>query len=102
MRQLDETRWEIPRDHKPGMRVPARIYADRRMLDEMRRDLTLEQGANVSFLDGIYKYSIVLPDGHQGYGFPIGGVAATDAGAGNISPGGVGYDINACSSAEAV
>jgi tRNA-splicing ligase RtcB len=76
------------------MSVPARIYADTEMLNEMRRDLTLEQAANVSFLRGIYKYSITLPDGHQGYGFPIGGIAATDAETGVISPGGVGYDIN--------
>ncbi len=94
LRQIDEVRWEIPRDYKPGMRVPARIYADTELLNEMRRDLTLEQAANVSFLRGIYKYSITLPDGHQGYGFPIGGVAATDAETGVISPGGVGYDVN--------
>ncbi|MEM3402727.1 MAG: RtcB family protein [Candidatus Hadarchaeales archaeon] len=94
IRQLDEVRWEIPQDYKSGMRVPARIYADREMLDEMRKDLTLEQAANVSFLQGIYKYSITLPDGHQGYGFPIGGVAATDAETGVISPGGIGYDID--------
>jgi tRNA-splicing ligase RtcB len=89
--RIDETRWEIPQDHKPGMLVPARVYADAEMLNEIRRDLTLEQAANVSFLRGIYKYSITLPDGHQGYGFPIGGVAATDAENGVISPGGVGF-----------
>lgn len=94
IRQIDEVRWEIPADYKPGMLVPARIYADRELLEEMRKDLTLEQAANVSFLRGIYRYSITLPDGHQGYGFPIGGVAATDAETGVISPGGVGYDIN--------
>ncbi|MEM2907866.1 MAG: RtcB family protein [Candidatus Hadarchaeales archaeon] len=94
IRQIDEVRWEIPQDYKHGMRVPARIYADAELLNEMRKDLTLEQAANVSFLHGIYKYSITLPDGHQGYGFPIGGVAATDAETGVISPGGVGYDIN--------
>ncbi|MCJ7720632.1 MAG: RtcB family protein [Candidatus Hadarchaeum sp.] len=76
------------------MRVPARIYADAEMLNDMGKDLTLEQAVNVTFLQGIYKYSITLPDGHQGYGFPIGGVAATDAETGVISPGGVGYDIN--------
>lgn len=94
IRQIDQVRWEIPKDYKRGMRVPARVYADAELLNEMRRDLTLEQTANVSFLQGIYKYSITLPDGHQGYGFPIGGVAATDAEEGAISPGGVGYDIN--------
>ncbi|MCD6248229.1 MAG: RtcB family protein [Hadesarchaea archaeon] len=94
IKQIDDVRWEIPQDFKPGMRVPARIYADAELLKEMKRDLTLEQAVNVSFLRGIYKYSITLPDGHQGYGFPIGGVAATDAEEGVISPGGVGYDIN--------
>lgn len=94
LKQIDQVRWEIPKDYKGGMRVPARIYADAELLGEMKRDLTLEQAANVSFLRGIYKYSITLPDGHQGYGFPIGGVAATDAEEGVISPGGVGYDIN--------
>jgi tRNA-splicing ligase RtcB len=94
IKQIDQVRWEIPQDYKRGMRVPARIYADVELLNEMRRDLTLEQTANVAFLKGIYKYSIVLSDGHQGYGFPIGGVAATDAEEGVISPGGVGYDIN--------
>ncbi len=86
--------WEIPQKYKPGMRVPARIFADEVLLEKMKQDMTLEQAANVAHLPGIYKYSIVLPDGHQGYGFPIGGVAAFDAEHGVISPGGVGYDIN--------
>lgn len=94
IKQIDDVRWEIPQEYKRGMRVPVRVYADAEMLNEMRRDLTLEQIANVAFLQGIYKYAIVLPDGHQGYGFPIGGVAATNAETGVISPGGVGYDIN--------
>jgi tRNA-splicing ligase RtcB len=94
IKQIDEVRWEIPIDYKKGMLVPARVYANAELLNEMRKDLTLEQVSNVSFLQGIQKYSIVLPDGHQGYGFPIGGVAATDAETGVISPGGVGYDIN--------
>jgi tRNA-splicing ligase RtcB len=94
IRKLDELRWEIPREYRSWMRVPARIYADEEMIKEMSRDLTLEQAANVSSLQGIYRYSITLPDGHQGYGFPIGGVAATDAETGVVSPGGVGYDIN--------
>jgi len=92
--QIDEVRWEISKDYKPGMLVPARIFADAEMLEEMKRDITLEQAVNVCFLKGIYKHSVTLPDGHQGYGFPIGGVAATDAETGVISPGGVGYDIN--------
>ncbi len=94
VKQIDNVRWEISQDYKRGMRVPVRIYADAELFNEMRRDLTLEQAVNVSFLQGIYKYAIALPDGHQGYGFPIGGVAATDAETGVISPGGVGYDIN--------
>jgi tRNA-splicing ligase RtcB len=94
IKQIDAVRWEIPQDFRRGMRVPARIYADAEMLNNMGKDLTLEQAVNVTFLQGIYKYSITLPDGHQGYGFPIGGVAATDAQEGVISPGGVGYDIN--------
>ena len=94
LKKLDEYVWEIPKNYKPCMRVPARIFADEFLLDKMKTDLTLEQAANIACLPGVYKYSIVLPDGHQGYGFPIGGVAASDAETGVISPGGVGYDIN--------
>ncbi|WP_297464948.1 RtcB family protein, partial [Thermococcus sp.] len=86
-------RWEIPKFDK-RMRVPGRVYADDALIEKMRQDRTLEQAANVAMLPGIYKYSIVMPDGHQGYGFPIGGVAAFDVKEGIISPGGVGYDIN--------
>jgi len=94
LKRIDKYVWEIPKDYKRGMRVPSRIFADEVLLQKMQSDLTLEQIANVAMLPGIYKYSIVLPDGHQGYGFPIGGVAAFDAERGVISPGGVGYDIN--------
>ncbi len=94
LKRIDKYVWEIPKDYKRGMRVPSRVFADEILLQKMQSDLTLEQGANVAMLPGIYKYSIVLPDGHQGYGFPIGGVAAFDAERGVISPGGVGYDIN--------
>jgi tRNA-splicing ligase RtcB len=76
------------------MRVPARIYADEALLSMMKREETLHQGINITQLPGIQKYGIILPDGHQGYGFPIGGVAAFDADEGIITPGGVGYDIN--------
>lgn len=76
------------------MRVPGIVLADDELLEKMKTDRTLEQCANVAHLPGIYKYSITLPDGHEGYGFPIGGVAATDYVDGVISPGGVGYDIN--------
>jgi len=94
LKKLEDVVWEIPTSYKRGMRVPARVYADEYLLQKMQSDLTLEQAANVAMLPGIYKYSIVLPDGHQGYGFPIGGVAAFDAEEGVLSPGGVGYDIN--------
>ncbi|MGQ9624924.1 MAG: RtcB family protein [Candidatus Bathycorpusculaceae bacterium] len=76
------------------MRVPGIVFANGDLLEKMQTDRTLEQCINVAHLPGIYKYSITLPDGHEGYGFPIGGVAATDYEEGVISPGGVGYDIN--------
>lgn len=94
LKRLEDVVWEIPQNYKRGMRVPARVFADEFLLQKMQSDLTLEQAANVAMLPGIYKYSIVLPDGHQGYGFPIGGVAAFDYEEGVLSPGGVGYDIN--------
>jgi len=86
--------WEIPKTYNPNMLVPGRVFADEVLLRKMKQDLTLVQCANVAQLPGIVKYSITLPDGHQGYGFPIGGVAAFDMDEGVISPGGVGYDIN--------
>ncbi len=86
--------WEVPKDYQSGMKVPARIYADEDLLAKMKTDRTLQQCVNVAHLDGICNYSITMPDGHEGYGFPIGGVAATDYDEGLISPGGVGYDIN--------
>jgi tRNA-splicing ligase RtcB len=93
LERLDDYTWRIPK-YKPGMRVPGIVFADRNLLEKMQTDRTLEQCVNVAHLPGIYKYSITLPDGHEGYGFPIGGVAATDFDDGVISPGGVGYDIN--------
>ncbi len=94
VRKITDDMWEIPQDYKPGMRVPGRVYADDSLMEKMGEDLTLLQCTNVAQLPGIQKYSIVMPDGHQGYGFPIGGVAAFDSEEGVISPGGVGYDIN--------
>jgi len=93
-KKIDELIWEIPKDYNQNMRVPARIYADKELLDMMLRDETIKQCINMTYLPGILKYAITLPDGHQGYGFPIGGVAAFDAEDGIVSPGGVGYDIN--------
>ncbi len=94
LEQIDEYSWRIPQSYKPGMRVPGRVFADEDLLKKIRSDRTLDQCVNVAHLPGIYKHAITLPDGHEGYGFPIGGVAATDYEEGVISPGGVGYDIN--------
>jgi tRNA-splicing ligase RtcB len=91
--KINEYCWEIPKSG--GMLVPGRIYATSEMLaNEISADNSLSQVFNVAHLPGIQKYSIAMPDIHVGYGFPIGGVAATDAESGAISPGGVGYDIN--------
>ena len=93
LRQVGPCLWEIP--PSGGMRVPGRIYANDSLMDLIHRDRSPEQVANVAFLPGIVKYSLAMPDIHWGYGFPIGGVAATDPEEGGvISPGGVGYDIN--------
>ncbi|MFV2069260.1 MAG: RtcB family protein [Pirellulales bacterium] len=87
--------WRIPKGYRPGMRVDGLVYADDRMIEQIRGDQALEQVANVAFLPGIQVASMAMPDIHWGYGFCIGGVCATDpAEGGVISPGGVGYDIN--------
>jgi tRNA-splicing ligase RtcB len=86
--------WEIPRRYRADMKVPARVYASEKMLDSILSDRSLEQLVNVATLQGLRKYAIAMPDVHEGYGFPIGGVAAVDAEEGVISPGGIGYDIN--------
>ena len=77
-----------------GMNVPARVYASEKLLDNIKGDSTLEQACNMAKLPGVQEHVCVMPDGHQGYGFPIGGVAAFDAEEGLISPGGIGFDIN--------
>jgi tRNA-splicing ligase RtcB (3'-phosphate/5'-hydroxy nucleic acid ligase) len=92
LKSVAENIWEIPRHGE--MKVPARVYASRKLIDAARGDKTLEQACNVACLPGIQRMSYVMPDAHQGYGFPIGGVAAFDLEEGIISPGGVGYDIN--------
>ena len=95
LRRIDQNRWELPRDYKDGMRAPGMIFADESLLPFIAEDPSVEQVANVAFLPGIVGYSLAMPDIHWGYGFPIGGVAATDVdGDGVISPGGVGFDIN--------
>jgi tRNA-splicing ligase RtcB len=91
--RIAEEIWEIPPSEKPGMLVPARIYATERILETMDRGV-FDQVTNVACLPGIRRYALCMPDGHWGYGFPIGGVAAFDAADGVISPGGVGYDVN--------
>lgn len=93
LEKMNDFVWSIP-TYKPGMRVPGRVFASEKLLEKIQSDRTLQQCVNVAHLPGIYKYAITLPDGHEGYGFPIGGVAATDYDEGVISPGGVGYDIN--------
>ncbi|MCD6453338.1 MAG: RtcB family protein [Dehalococcoidales bacterium] len=92
--KIDDYRWEIPEDYKPGMRVPGLIYASEAMLKHIWREQVFEQVANVAFLPGIVGHSLAMPDIHWGYGFPIGGVAATRVRNGVVSPGGVGFDIN--------
>ena len=94
LKKVDDLIWEVPVEYNRYMRVPARVYADETLLNSMRRDDTLVQALNITQLPGIQKFGITLPDGHQGYGFPIGGVAAFDSEEGIITPGGVGYDIN--------
>ena len=93
-KKIGENQYQIDADSNLGMKVPVRIYADEPLLQKMLSDRTIMQAQNVSCIPGIVSHSIVLPDGHEGYGFPVGGVAAMDAEEGMISPGGVGYDIN--------
>jgi len=93
-KKIAENQYEIEADSNLGMRVPVRIYADEALLEKMVLGRTIMQAKNVATIPGIVGQSIVLPDGHEGYGFPVGGVAAMDAEEGMISPGGVGYDIN--------
>jgi len=95
LEKIDDYRWRIPKTYKPGMRVPGIIYADEKLLKDIKQDKAMEQVANVAFLPGIVRASLAMPDIHWGYGFCIGGVAATDIEEGGvISPGGVGFDIN--------
>ena len=93
-RQVDETLFELSADARRDMRVPARVFADEEMLAVISADRSLEQLQNVATLPGIVEAAIAMPDIHQGYGFPVGGIAATELPDGVVSPGGVGYDIN--------
>jgi tRNA-splicing ligase RtcB (3'-phosphate/5'-hydroxy nucleic acid ligase) len=93
-KKVGDMEYRIEADSSRGMRVPVTIYADEAILQKMMTDRTITQAVNVSTISGVQKHVVVLPDGHEGYGFPVGGVAAMDAKEGMISPGGVGYDIN--------
>jgi tRNA-splicing ligase RtcB len=94
LKKISEYEWEIPRSFRSDMRVPVRIFATRALLEHIAGDKSLEQAVNAATLPGLAGHVVVMPDMHQGYGFPIGGVAATVFPGGVISPGGIGYDIN--------
>src|SRR5512142_3177694 len=93
-KKISDYEWEIPRSYRHDMRVPVRVFATRKLLEETLGDLSMEQAVNAATLPGVVGAVCVMPDMHQGYGFPIGGVAATRYPDGVISPGAIGYDIN--------
>jgi tRNA-splicing ligase RtcB len=92
--RVSDNVWEIPPTFRNDMRVPARVYASETMIAETLKDQSLEQLVNATTLPGVTQYAIAMPDVHQGYGFPVGGVAAMRVPDGVISPGAIGYDIN--------
>jgi tRNA-splicing ligase RtcB len=94
LKKITDWSWEIPKSLRNDMKVPARVFLSEEMLADAFRDRSLNQLVNVATLPGIINYSLAMPDMHEGYGFPIGGVAAMNMEEGVISPGGVGYDIN--------
>src|SRR5258707_6309459 len=94
LERIDAYRYRIPRDEAAGMRTDVIVYASETLIEQIRRDQSLVQAMNVATLPGIVGPSLAMPDIHQGYGFPIGGVAALDWKQGVVSPGGVGFDIN--------
>src|SRR5512136_692205 len=94
LKQISDYEWEIPQDTRGDMRVPVRLFATRELLEAAFDDKSIEQAINAATLPGLVGNVLVMPDMHQGYGFPIGGVAATRFPDGVISPGGIGYDIN--------
>ncbi len=94
LRRVDEVTWEVPVGARVGMRVPARVFTDAEGIELIQADRSLEQLENVAMLPGVVDAVLAMPDVHQGYGFPVGGVCATGPPDGVISPGGVGYDIN--------
>jgi tRNA-splicing ligase RtcB len=94
LKKISEYEWEIPKSFRADMRVPVRLFATRRLLEAVMDDNSLQQAVNAATLPGLVGQVVVMPDMHQGYGFPIGGVAATRYPDGVISPGSIGYDIN--------
>jgi tRNA-splicing ligase RtcB (3'-phosphate/5'-hydroxy nucleic acid ligase) len=94
LRKISNCLWEIPTSFRADMKVPARIYASEKMLDDLLRDRSLWQLVNLTTLPGIFRYAFVMPDVHEGYGSPVGGIAALKEEDGAISPGMCGYDIN--------
>jgi tRNA-splicing ligase RtcB len=94
LRRLSDVVWEIPASARADMRVPARVFADAELVEAIARDASLEQLVNVATMPGVVAPALAMPDIHQGYGFPVGGVAAMELPDGVVSPGGVGYDIN--------
>ncbi|MFB6372830.1 MAG: RtcB family protein, partial [Bradymonadaceae bacterium] len=92
--KISDYEWEIPQSYREDMRVPVRIFATREILEDIQDDRSLEQAVNSATLPGLVGHVTVMPDMHQGYGFPIGGVAATRFPEGVVSPGAIGYDIN--------
>ncbi len=94
MQRISDFEWEISKSFRSDMRVPVRIFATQKLLEAIMDDKSLEQAVNAATLPGLVGHVIVMPDMHQGYGFPIGGVAATRYPEGVISPGAIGYDIN--------
>src|SRR6266700_6332977 len=94
LERVDANRWRIPMHYNSEMHVPGMVYADDELIEQMLRDNALQQVVNVATLPGIVGHSLGMPDIHWGYGFPVGGVAATSAQDGVVSPGGIGFDIN--------
>ena len=94
LERINEVVWQVPQDFRGDMRAPARIYADEALLEDALEDKSVEQLVNTATLPGIVRYAIAMPDVHQGYGAPVGGVFATKMPDGVISPGAIGYDIN--------
>jgi len=94
LERIDDNRWRIPQRYSEAMNVPGIVYADNELIEMILQDNALQQVANVATLPGIVGHSLGMPDIHWGYGFPVGGVAATDAETGVVSPGGIGFDIN--------